>query len=139
MNVSVWGFDVGIEEGRIAPTDPAIPAQLREYERGERAAFDLGVRVPESFAGAVMGEMAAIPYGETRTYGELADELGTEAVAVGRACGRNPVPILIPCHRVVGADSLGGFSAGGDRAIELKSRLLDHERRTTQARLDAYR
>ncbi|MCH7662236.1 MAG: methylated-DNA--[protein]-cysteine S-methyltransferase [Euryarchaeota archaeon] len=139
MNVSVWGFDVGIEEGRIAASDAAIRAQLREYERGERAAFDLGVRVPDSFAGAVMGAMAAIPYGETRTYGELADELGTEAVAVGRACGRNPVPILIPCHRVVGADSLGGFSAGGDRAIELKSRLLDHERRTTQARLDAYR
>lgn len=139
MNVSVWGFDIAIEQGRIAASEAAIREQLREYERGDRAAFDLGVRVPDSFTGTVMDAMADIPYGETRTYGELAGEIGTEAVAVGQACGRNPVPILIPCHRVVGADSLGGFSAGGDRAMELKNALLDHERRSSQSTLEAYR
>jgi len=74
-----------------------------------------------------MDAMAAIPYGETRTYGELAVELDTAAVAVGQACGRNPVPIVVPCHRVVGANSLGGYSAEG--GPELKERLLALEER----------
>ena len=56
---------------------------------------------------------SAIPFGETRTYGELAEELCVFAQAIGQACGRNPIPIIIPCHRVLGSNGLGGFSGVG--------------------------
>ena len=106
------------------------PAELREqvaaYARGERRDFALTVDYPDSFTGRVMRAMAAIPYGETRTYGDLAATLGTSAVAVGGACGRNPLPVVVPCHRVVGSDSLGGFSANG--GVAAKRALLALER-----------
>ncbi len=70
--------------------------------------------------------MSAIPFGETRTYGELAQQLGVPAQAIGQACGGNPIPILIPCHRVLGANGLGGYS--GDGGVETKVWLLRHER-----------
>jgi methylated-DNA-[protein]-cysteine S-methyltransferase len=67
-----------------------------------------------------------IPHGKTRSYGEIARELGLSPRHVGQACGRNPIPILIPCHRVVGADgALTGFSAPG--GIETKRKLLQLE------------
>ena len=66
--------------------------------------------------------MAAIPSGHTRTYGDLAGELDSAAQAVGNACGANPIPILIPCHRIVGARGLGGYS-GGD-GLTTKTALL---------------
>jgi len=69
--------------------------------------------------------MRAIPYGETRAYGQIARALDAPAQAVGQACGRNAIAILIPCHRVVGADGLGGFSAPG--GVETKVALLRHE------------
>jgi methylated-DNA-[protein]-cysteine S-methyltransferase len=69
--------------------------------------------------------MLAIPKGQTRTYGEIANELGVPAQPVGQACGANPIPVIIPCHRVVGADSLGGFSGFG--GVEMKVALLKHE------------
>jgi methylated-DNA-[protein]-cysteine S-methyltransferase len=79
-----------------------------------------------AFQRAVWGELIKIPYGTRRTYGELAARLGRPrgARAVGAACGANPVPILVPCHRVVGAEgALGGFGAG----ISVKQKLLDIE------------
>ena len=126
MHVTVRGFDFEIDAARIAEPWADVERQLREYERGEREAFDLVVDFPDSVAGRVMAAMAAIPYGETRTYGELADVVGSAPVAVGTACGRNSVPVVVPCHRVVGADSLGGFSADG--GVEAKRALLEHER-----------
>lgn len=70
--------------------------------------------------------MAEIPYGATRSYGALARELGLSARSVGRACARNPLPILLPCHRVVGSDGeLGGYSGGG--GVETKRKLLQLE------------
>ena len=69
--------------------------------------------------------MFAIPHGETRTYGDLARALNAPAQAIGQACGANPIPILIPCHRILGAHSLGGFSAKG--GVETKVWLLKHE------------
>ncbi len=66
--------------------------------------------------------LIAIPYGETRRYGDLARDLGISAQAAGQACGANPIAILIPCHRVLAADSLGGFSGPG--GIETKVALL---------------
>nr|WP_284063342.1 methylated-DNA--[protein]-cysteine S-methyltransferase [Halobaculum sp. SYNS20] len=109
--------------------------QAREYREGNRTAFDLPVRYPDGFTGRVMGAMATIPYGETRTYGDIAADLDNAPQSVGAACGRNPVPLIVPCHRVVAVEGLGGFSAEG--GPELKRHLLDHERSdSVQATLD---
>jgi methylated-DNA-[protein]-cysteine S-methyltransferase len=128
------GVEVDIDAVDVAPE--TVRRQVREYERGERRAFEVGVEPPTPFVGRVMDAMAAIPYGETRTYGDLAADLDTAPVAVGRACGRNPAPIIVPCHRVVGSDGgLHGYSAPG--GLELKRRLLEHEGAGVQTRLDA--
>lgn len=92
--------------------------QLREYFAGKRRRFD----VPYSLAGtpfqtSVWREVAAIPYGETRTYGDIARAIGRPGAvrAVGTAVGANPLPILVPCHRVLPATGgLGGFRGGTD-------------------------
>ena len=80
-----------------------------------------------AFQKRVWDTMAAIPFGRTRSYGELARELDTAAQAVGNACGANPIPILIPCHRVVGASGLGGYSGG--HGLTTKTSLLRLEGR----------
>ncbi len=77
------------------------------------------------FQGRVCDAISAIPFGETRTYGDLAGELGYSPQAIGQGCGGNPIPLLIPCHRVLAADGLGGFS--GTFGIETKVTLLKHE------------
>ena len=102
-------------------------SQIREYFAGDRRAFDLPLDPPGSeFQKAVCRAMLEIPYGETRTYGDLARDLGVAAQPIGQGCGGNPIPILIPCHRVVAADGkLGGFSGG--RGTETKLALLRHE------------
>ncbi len=97
-------------------------AQLDDYFQGKRRAFDLPLDLGSGFQGQVRRAMAAIPFGETRTYGDLSRELGVPAQAIGQACGANPIPILIPCHRVLGAKGLGGFSAKG--GVETKVALL---------------
>lgn len=91
-------------------------AQLREYFAGARRAFDLPL-APRgtAFQRRVWDALATIPYGSTTSYGEIARRIGTpDAVrAVGAANGRNPLPIVVPCHRVIGADgSLTGFGGG---------------------------
>ncbi|EMA00539.1 methylated-DNA--[protein]-cysteine S-methyltransferase [Haloferax denitrificans] len=136
MRVTMWEFAVDVDERLVGCSADSLRNQLAEYEDGERREFDIEVRFPDSFTGDVMRVMASIPYGETRTYGEVAAELDSHAVAVGQACGRNPVPLVVPCHRVVGADSLGGFSAAG--GVDLKRALLDHERGAVQTGLDAF-
>ncbi|RDI70710.1 methylated-DNA--[protein]-cysteine S-methyltransferase [Halopelagius longus] len=132
MQVSIFGFPVELDESYVDADPAAVEAQIAAYERGDRTAFDLPVSYPDSFDGRVMRAMAAVPYGETRTYGDIAAELDTSPVAVGQACGRNPVPLVVPCHRVVGTDSLGGFSADG--GPELKRRLLTAEGATEGGR-----
>jgi len=100
--------------------------QLTAYFAGGLRQFDLPLRVEGSeFQRAVCDQMTDIPYGETRTYGDIAEALGASAQAVGAACGGNPIPILIPCHRVLGARSLGGYSGAG--GVETKVWLLRHE------------
>lgn len=127
LRVSVCDGRIDLDSEYLGADAETVRRQVREYDRGERREFDLDVGYPDSFTGRVMAAMAAIPYGETRTYGDLADDLDTAPVAVGGACGRNPVPLVVPCHRVVGSDgSLRGYSARG--GVDLKRRLLDHER-----------
>jgi methylated-DNA-[protein]-cysteine S-methyltransferase len=125
MHVELFGRRVELDADSVAASEDEIRAQVAEYAAGERRAFDLPVALADGFAGEVMAEMRAIPYGETRTYGDIAEALDSAPVAVGRACGANPVPLVVPCHRVVGADSLGGYSAGDGPA--LKRRLLELE------------
>lgn len=99
--------------------------QLAEYFAGRRQVFDLSLHWGHGLQEKVRRAMAAIPFGETRTYGQIARDVGAPAQAVGQACGANPIPILIPCHRVLGAQGLGGFSAPG--GVETKVALLRHE------------
>ena len=100
--------------------------QLSEYFAGSRTVFDLPLRVDASAAQqAVCAAMLAIPLGETRSYGDLAKDLKLSAQAVGQLCGGNPIPVIIPCHRILGAAGLGGFSAPG--GVESKVWLLRHE------------
>ena len=100
-------------------------AQLHAYFDGRLTRFDLALDWGAGLQAQVRRAMAAIPFGQTRTYGDLARELGVPAQTIGQACGANPVPILIPCHRILGANSLGGFSAKG--GVETKVWLLRHE------------
>lgn len=104
----------------------AAVAQLGEYAAGTRQAFDLPLRVAgTAFQRDVCVAISAIPFGDTRTYGQIASDLGVPAQAVGQACGGNPIPIIIPCHRVMGAKGLTGFSGG--TGVETKVALLRHE------------
>jgi methylated-DNA-[protein]-cysteine S-methyltransferase len=102
-------------------------AQLREYDAGRREVFDLPLQVQGSeFQIAVCAAMSAIPFGETVIYGDIARDLGAVPQAVGQACGANPIPVIIPCHRVMGAKGLTGFSGGA--GVETKVALLRHEK-----------
>ena len=139
MHVTVLGSTIELDAGVVADPTAEIRTQVREYDRGERRTFDLDVEVPDGTTGDVMRAMTEIPYGETRTYGALAASLDTSPVAVGQACARNPVPLIVPCHRVVGSDGgLRGYSAAD--GVATKRRLLDFEARergtgTVQTRL----
>ena len=108
---------------------PEVVQQLKEYFAGERTSFDVPLALTGTpFQRRVWTALQDIPYGETTTYGELAASLGLvpgASRAVGLANGKNPVSIIVPCHRVVGSTgSLTGYGGGLDR----KQRLLDHER-----------
>ncbi|MEX3314747.1 methylated-DNA--[protein]-cysteine S-methyltransferase [Sulfitobacter sp. PS-8MA] len=123
--IAALGWGRAARQDRSDLLETAL-AQLGEYAQGRRRSFDLPLRVAGSdFLRAVCRAIAAIPFGETRTYGEIARELGVPAQAVGGACGGNPIPILIPCHRVMGARGLTGFSGAG--GVETKVALLRHE------------
>ncbi|WP_227270514.1 methylated-DNA--[protein]-cysteine S-methyltransferase [Roseobacter weihaiensis] len=101
--------------------------QLTAYDQGTLEAFDLPLKIEGSaFQRAVCDAIYAIPFGETCTYGDIARSLGAPAQAVGQACGANPIPIIIPCHRVMGAKGLTGFSGAG--GVETKVALLKHEK-----------
>ena len=115
--------------GRDDERFAVLAGQLDEYFAGSRTDFDVPLRASgNAFQLAVWRLLAEIPYGETRSYGDIARRLGdrTLAQAVGTACGRNPLPLVVPCHRVVGSDgALVGFGGG----LECKRFLLDLEQR----------
>jgi methylated-DNA-[protein]-cysteine S-methyltransferase len=123
---------VGLAGETLMPgNDPVLDAtagQLDEYFAGERTTFDVPLDLQGTpFQLAAWQALAAIPYGETRTYAEQADAIGRPSAvrAIGAANGRNPVSIVLPCHRVIGSDgSLTGFGGG----LEVKATLLALER-----------
>jgi methylated-DNA-[protein]-cysteine S-methyltransferase len=121
-----WGR--GRDQARTPLLIEAV-AQLQDYFDGTRTAFTLPLAPHGTpFQQRVWAALRAIPPGETRSYGELARALGSSARAVGQANGANPIPILIPCHRVLAAaGALGGYSGGEGPATKLW--LLEHERR----------
>lgn len=101
-------------------------AQIDAYFAGSLRIFDLPLTVHGSaFQKRVCDAIYAIPFGETRQYGDLAKDIGASAQAVGGGCGGNPIPLIIPCHRVLSATGLGGFS--GSHGVETKVALLRHE------------
>ncbi len=110
----------------------AVGEQLRAYFQDGSASIDLPVDLRGTpFQLQVWRALRAIPAGRTVTYGELASKLGTSARAVGGACRANPCPIVIPCHRVVASNGLGGFAGDtSGRRLEAKRWLLRHEGNT---------
>lgn len=124
------GLLVGVEWRlpEVAGTTPLLAEGLRQlqaYFDGRLRQFDLALDWGTGLNAEVRRAMADIPYGETRTYGQIAKAVGAPTQAVGQACGANPLPILIPCHRVTGTGWFGGFSAPG--GVETKAALLRHE------------
>ena len=100
--------------------------QLAAYFAGKLQVFDLPLNPKgDEFQQSVCKAMLEIPYGETSTYGAIADKLNTYGQPVGNACGANSIPIIIPCHRVLAANGLGGYS--GDGGVERKIELLKLE------------
>ncbi len=122
---SAWAREPAQECATLA----AARVQLSEYFQGHRVSFDLPLRATgTNMQRAVWDELTRIPFGETRSYGDIATTLGNPKAsrAVGAANGKNPISIIVPCHRVVGADgSLTGFGGG----VARKAWLLAHEAR----------
>ena len=126
-----WG-DVRPADASDTPDHPVLQQaimQLAEYFEGERTAFDVPLDMQGTpFQKSVWDLLLSIPYGETTTYGEMAQTLGDsrKARAVGLANGKNPVSIIVPCHRVIGSSgALTGFAGG----LDTKAFLLRLERR----------
>jgi O-6-methylguanine DNA methyltransferase len=148
--VSQTGVPEGAAERRPPFPRGSPPSQLAEYFRGKRSSFDVDVdpSTGSEFVRAVWRQLCQVPAGETVTYGELAKRSGHKgaARAVGGAMHRNPIPIVIPCHRVVGDDGdLTGFGLGlwrkrwlldREGAWPLKSRSAEGPRPTGQRTLD---
>ena len=107
--------------------------QLQGYRADPSTPFDLPVVVEGTeLQKAVWKAMCAIPLGKTRTYGELARELGADPRDIGQCCGDNRLPLVIPCHRIVAADGIGGFAhATSGYLVEAKRWLLMHEAAAT--------
>jgi methylated-DNA-[protein]-cysteine S-methyltransferase len=115
-----WGNDA---LGNGSPLLAETARQLEAYFAGELTYFDLPLAPSGSaFEQRVWAAMRAIPYGQTRSYGDLAAMISSAPRAVGGACGKNPIPIVIPCHRVRAKTGLGGYS--GEGGLETKQRLL---------------
>lgn len=116
----------------LKPTQPlaaVVVKQLHAYFKQPNFVFDIPVQLNTGkFQQQVLHQLQQIPRGEVISYGVLAKQLKTCAQAIGQACRRNPIPIVIPCHRVVAKDHLGGFSGARDGAmLDIKRWLLQHE------------
>lgn len=118
-----WG---GVGNLGPSPLADLIEDEINQYFAGKLTNFSIPVAPKGTeFQLNFYNALCAIPFGETRSYGDLAGELNVSAQAIGQACGANPIAIIIPCHRVLGANSLGGFSGVG--GVETKVELLKLE------------
>jgi methylated-DNA-[protein]-cysteine S-methyltransferase len=118
--------------GNGSPLLAEAARQLAAYFNGKLSRFDLPLGASRTeFDGRVRAAMRAIPYGETRTYGDLAHATDSGPRAIGGACGRNPIPIIVPCHRVLARGGPGGYSGGA--GLPTKQWLLDLEAKLRKA------
>lgn len=121
---------------RFREKPPATPLlkesqiQLQAYFRNPNTRFNLPLSPKgTAFQQRVWQAMCHIPVGSTSTYGELAKEIGSAPRAIGQACGSNPLPIIVPCHRVLSASGRGGFMhSSAEGPLSIKNWLLTHER-----------
>ncbi len=124
------------EAGSDDPVVKSVCLQIQQYLASAASpfVFDVAMQISgTAFQKKVLRELSLIPYGETVTYGEIAKKLNSSPRAVGNACRRNPIPLIIPCHRVVAANGLGGYdgdTAGG--RLSIKRFLLQHEKASGQ-------
>lgn len=124
-----WADD---SSGEPTPLLREAQRQLQNYFAGRLHGFDLPLAARgSSFEHRVWDAMCAIPYGETRSYGDLAHMIDSGPRAIGRACGRNPIPIIVPCHRILARGGLGGYSGGA--GLPTKQYLLALESRLRKA------
>lgn len=123
MIVELFGSELVIHEELVKESGKEVGEQVEGYLDGDRKSFDLTFSFPDTAQGFILREINRIPYGETRTYSEIADDIDSSAIAVGQACSQNPLPLIIPCHRVVGKNSIGGYQAGED----VKRKLFELE------------
>ena len=128
------GVDLCLDCARVITSgDNAIDRYCRaldDYFSGKRKAFNEPIIFTggTQFQNNVWQQIAAIDFGCTRTYGEIAKDLNSHARAVGQACGRNPVPLFVPCHRVLAKSGLGGFNLGKEeKMLQIKTYLLTLE------------
>lgn len=121
--------EISSDNGAFSDFSNEVFRQIREYINGDRTDFDINYRLSGTeFQLSVWRELLKIPYGETRTYREIAASVGNSkaARAVGASINKNPLHIIIPCHRVIGTDgSLTGYAGG----LGIKEKLLDTERK----------
>jgi methylated-DNA-[protein]-cysteine S-methyltransferase len=115
--------NVGNDADDVPPVLKETASQLDEYFAGERTGFDVPMELDGTdFQREVWTELTRIPYGETISYGELARRVGRPSAprAVGQANGRNPIPVIVPCHRVLASNGIGGYGGG----LKVKRQLL---------------
>lgn len=122
----------------ISPQNPCaagVVEQLARYLSDPNFIFDLPLDARGTpHQSKVWQAMRAIPAGRVRSYGDIAREIGSSPRAVGQACGANPIPVIIPCHRVVSQSGLGGFMHSRESAeLNIKAWLLDHEQLQARA------
>ena len=108
----------------------SVANQIRQYFSNPQTSLNVPFAVRGTpFQKRVWQAIAAIPCGQTLTYGELAEKVGSGPRAVANVCGANQVPLLIPCHRVVAKNGLGGFMQGKENGLKVKKWLLSHEKK----------
>jgi methylated-DNA-[protein]-cysteine S-methyltransferase len=144
-NIRVEGDDMALTAIRIGGESPpakgsaatvrAAADQLEQWFAKERESFDLPLAPTGTPRGeALRAGLIAVSYGETLSYGELARILGSSPRAIGQLCARNPFPIVVPCHRVLGSGGALGHFSGGE-GPRTKAWLLEHERRYSRGTL----
>jgi len=124
--------EVTLEAASTHPLVSLASMQVLQYLQHASSTFDLAIQQDgTAFQKKVWLAIAAIPCGQTRTYSELAQQIGSGPRAVANACGANRLPLLIPCHRVVAKSGLGGFMQGAHNGLLIKQWLLQHESSTS--------
>jgi methylated-DNA-[protein]-cysteine S-methyltransferase len=128
--VHVWWTDTAVQRVRFSPTglEGEIPPLIRKYCGGQPvdcSALESFALHDDTMYSRIYREVRTVPYGTTKTYGEIAEKAGTAPRVVGQAMARNPTPLVIPCHRIVAAHGIGGFSP----SIEIKEALLAMEKK----------